>query len=71
MTLGDPLAQRRIADGRPVRGHPAWVGDEGAVGGRAQALHVDDVERRGPAGEGDRLGDRGHRGWSLRGRAEQ
>ena len=60
MALGDPLPQRRVADRGPVGGHPAGVGGEGAVGGGAQAFDIDDVERWGAAGEGDRLGDGGH-----------
>ena len=54
--LGDVLAQGHIADGRPVRGRPGRIFLEGELRGLAQALHVDDVERRRPAGEGDRVG---------------
>jgi hypothetical protein len=49
--LGDPRAQRRVADRRPVRGRPARVLGERGLGGGAQAVDVDDVERRGAAGE--------------------
>ena len=52
--LGDPLAQRHVADARAVRRRPGGVVLEGELRGLAQALHVDDVERRRPAGEGDR-----------------
>ncbi len=50
----DPGAQARIADRRTVGGGAGRVALEGPHGGVAQALHIDDVERRGAAGEGDR-----------------
>ena len=44
--LGDPLAQRHVADRRAVGDRAARVVVEGALRGLAQALDVDDVERR-------------------------
>ena len=52
--LGDPLAQRHVADRGAVRGGAGGVVGEGALRGLAEALHVDDVERRRAPGEGDR-----------------
>ena len=54
--LGDPRAQRRVADGRAVRGRAAGVVGERAGGGVLESLDVDDVERGRSAGEGDRVG---------------
>src|SRR6185436_21031854 len=51
--VGDPLAQRDVADRRPVAGDAGGVVVEGADGGGLQALDVDDVEGRGAPGEGD------------------
>jgi hypothetical protein len=51
--LGDPPAQRHVADRRPVAGHPRRVAVEGRDGGLLEALDVDDVGRRGAAREGD------------------
>ena len=52
--LRDPLAQRHVADRRAVRRRPGRVVVERELRGLAQALDVDDVERRRPTGEGDR-----------------
>ena len=51
VALGDPCAQRRVANRRPVRGHPTGIGLERLVGRGAQAVHVDDVERRRAPGK--------------------
>jgi hypothetical protein len=56
--LGDPLAQRRVAHRRSVRDGPAWIVVERHLRGLAQALDVDDVERRRAPGKGDRGHDR-------------
>ena len=63
VAVGDPGAQPRVADRGAVGGGPARVALEGAHGGVAQALDVDDVQRRCAAGEGDRgTGVRWHGG---------
>jgi hypothetical protein len=54
--LGDPLAQRDVADRGPVRERAGRVVGERALGGLLEALHVDDVEGRRAAGEGDGVG---------------
>ncbi len=54
VAVGDPRAQARVADGGAVGGRARGVALEGAHGGVAQALDVDDVERRRAAREGDR-----------------
>jgi hypothetical protein len=54
--LGDPLAQRHVADRHPVRRRARRIALERELGCLAQPLHVDDVQRRRPAGEGDRVG---------------
>ena len=54
VALGDPLAQRHVADRGAVGGHARRVVGERPLSGGAQAVDVDDVERRGAAGEGDR-----------------
>ena len=54
VAVGDPGAQARVADRRAVGGRPGGVAVERARGRVAQALHVDDVERRRAAREGDR-----------------
>ena len=51
----DPLAQRQVADGGAVRGHPGRIGVEGARGRGLEALHVDDVQGRRATGERDQL----------------
>ena len=56
MLLGDPRAQRRVADGRAVRGGAARVVGERAGGRVLESVDVDDVERGRPAGERDRVG---------------
>ena len=66
--LGDPLAQRHVADRRAVRDRPAGILLEGELRGLAQPLHVDDVERRRAPGERDRVGH-GLRRYALSGRA--
>ena len=53
--VGDPLAQRAVADGGAVGRGAGRIALEGAHGGGLEALHVDDVERRGAAGEGDHV----------------
>jgi hypothetical protein len=54
--LGDPLAQRHVADGGAVGRRSRRIALEGGLCGLAQALGVHDVERGGAAGEGDRVG---------------
>ena len=54
--LGDPLAQRDVADRGPVGERAARVVGERALGGLLEALLIDDVERRRAAGEGDGVG---------------
>ncbi len=54
VAVGDPAAQARVADGRAVCGRARRVALERAHGRVAQALDVDDVQRRGAAREGDR-----------------
>jgi hypothetical protein len=51
VSLGDPAAQRHVADGCAVRRHPAGVVGEGALRRVAQTLDVDDVQRRRAARE--------------------
>jgi hypothetical protein len=51
--LGDPLAQRDVAHRRAVGERARRIVLERALRGLAQALGVDDVERRGAPGEGD------------------
>ena len=60
--VGDPRAQARVADRRAVGGRAGGVAVERAVGGVAQPLHVDDVERWGAAREGDRRSGGGWHG---------
>ena len=60
--LGDPLAQRRVADGGAVGGRAAGVVGERAGGGLLEPFDVDDVERRRPAGERDRVGGHDRKG---------
>ena len=60
VALGDPRAQRQVADRGAVGGHAARIVGERLVGGGAQAIDVDDVERRRAAGKRDR-GDVGRR----------
>ena len=60
--LGDPRAQRRVADGRPVRRRAARVVGERAGGRVLQSFDVDDVERGRSAGEGDRVGGHARKG---------
>ncbi len=63
VAVGDPAAQARVADRRAVRGRARRVALERAHGRVAQAVDVDDVQRRGAAGEGDRgAGRRWHSG---------
>ncbi len=54
--LGDPRAQRHVADRRAVGRRAAGIVVEGVAARPAQTLHVDDVQRRRPTGEGDRVG---------------
>ena len=54
VAVGDPAAQPRVADRGAVRGRARRVALERAHRRVAQALHVDDVERRRAAREGDR-----------------
>ena len=54
VAVGDPAAQARVADRGAVCGRARRVALERAHGRVAQALDVDDVERRGAAREGDR-----------------
>ncbi len=51
VVLCDPGAQPRVPDGGAVGGGAGRVVLEGAARSLAQALHVDDVERRGAPGE--------------------
>ena len=53
VAVGDPGAQARVADGGAVGGRPIGVALEGPHGRVVEAVHVDDVERRHAAGEGD------------------
>jgi hypothetical protein len=56
VALGDPLAQRDVADRRAVGRGAGGIGVERLLGGFAQAVDVHDVERRRAPGEGDRVG---------------
>jgi len=67
--LGDPLPERHVADRGAVRGRAAGVVDEGAHGGVLESIDVDDVQRRRPAGERDRVGGHGAKGRRRRPRA--
>ncbi len=61
MLLGDPPAQRQVADGRSVGGRTGRIVVERALRGGSQPLDVDDVQRWGTAGERDRLRHRARR----------
>ena len=54
--LGDPVAQRDVADRSAVGERAARIVRERALRGLLEALLIDDVEGRRPAGEGDRVG---------------
>ena len=56
MALGDPLAQRDVADRRAVAGRAAGIVGERALGGVPESIDIDDVQRGCTAGEGDRRG---------------
>jgi hypothetical protein len=59
VALGDPAAQRHVADRGAVARGAAGVGVEGGRGGGLEAVDVDDVQGGRPAGERDRVGHRG------------
>src|SRR5699024_5964585 len=54
--FGDPGAQRLVPHGRAVGEAAGGVVGEGAVGGGLEPLDIDDVQRGGATGEGDRSG---------------
>ena len=60
--LGDPRAQRRVADRGAVGGRAAGVVGERAGGRLLEPFDVDDVQRGRPAGEGDRVGGHDRKG---------
>ena len=53
--LGDPRAQRQVADRRSVRRDATGIGVEGAQGRGLEPFDVDDVQRGCPTGERDEL----------------
>jgi len=55
VALGEPRAQRHVADGGAVAGDAGGVVGERALRGVLEPVDVDDVEGRGAAGEGDRV----------------
>ena len=61
--LGDPLAQRRVADRRSrSRSGPPGRCSKARLAAALQPLDVDDVQGRRPAGEGDGVGGHGAQG---------
>jgi hypothetical protein len=54
--LGDPLTERYVAHARAIGERAAGIVRERALRGLLEALLIDDVQGRSPAGEGDRVG---------------
>ena len=54
VTFGDPVAQGAVAARGPVRERALRIAREGSLGGGAEVVDRDDVERGGAAGERDR-----------------